>query len=59
MTLTIHLKPDQIEAMPERINEGGWGHKTGIKLIYIIPSTYTGEIFGLLTYFTQGKGNYG
>ena len=22
---------------------------------YIIPSTYTGEIFGLLTYFTQGK----
>ena len=31
MTLTIHLKPDQIEALPEAM-KGGWGHKTGIKL---------------------------
>ena len=37
MTLTIHLKPDQPEALPERINEGGWGHKTGIKLCIYHP----------------------
>jgi hypothetical protein len=36
MTLTIHLKPDQIEALPEAM-KGGWGHKTGIKLYIYHP----------------------
>ena len=49
------LKYDQPKTLLKRIDEGGWGHKTGIKHLYNIPSTYTGEIFGLLTYFTQGK----
>jgi len=39
--------------------KGGGRTKWASSFIYIIPSTYTGEIFGLLTYFTQGKGNYG
>ena len=34
--ITIHLKPDQIEALPQRINEGE-GHKTGIKLYIYHP----------------------
>ena len=41
----IHLKPDQPEALPERIDEGGWGHKTYIKLYMFILSTYTGILF--------------
>jgi hypothetical protein len=36
MTLTIHLKPDQIEALPEAM-KGGWGHKTGIMLYIYHP----------------------
>jgi hypothetical protein len=55
MTLTIHLKPDQPEALPERINEGGGVTKQASSSVYIIPSTYTGEIFGLLIYLTLGK----
>ena len=47
----VHLKPDQTKSVTERIEEeGGWGHKTGIKLIYIIPSTYTGYIFGFINF---------
>ena len=38
----IHLKPDQPEALSERIDEMGWVHKTGIKLYMFILSTYTG-----------------
>jgi hypothetical protein len=40
----IHLKPDKTEALPERINEGGGATKRASSFIYIIPSTYTGEI---------------
>jgi len=47
----IHQKPDQPEALPERIDEGGGPTKRASSFIYIIPSTYTGEKFGLLTYF--------
>ena len=36
MTLTIHLKPDQIESLPEAM-KGGWGHKTGINLYIYHP----------------------
>ena len=57
MTLTIHLKPYQIEALPEAM-KGGGVTKQASSFIYIIPSTYTGEIFGLLTYLTKVK-NYG
>jgi len=28
----VHLKPDQTKSVLERIDEWGWGHKTGIKL---------------------------
>jgi len=41
----IHLKPDQIEALPEAM-KGGGATKRASRLIYIIPSTYTGEILG-------------
>ena len=47
------------EVGSERINEGGGATKRASSFIYIIPSTYTGEIFGLLTYLTLGKENYG
>ena len=33
--------------------EGGVTKRASI-FVYIIPSTYTGEKFGLLTYFTKG-----
>ena len=54
----IHLKPDQIEALHEAM-KGGGATKRASRLIYIIPSTYTGEKFGLLIYLTLGKENYG
>ena len=40
------------------VKEGGGATKQASSFIYIIPSTYTGEIFGLLTYLTKVK-NYG
>ena len=42
----LHLKYDQPKTLHKRIDEGGWGHKTGIKHYIFILSTYTGEIFG-------------
>ena len=36
--------------MPERINEGGGVTKRATSFIYIIPSTYTGEIFGFINF---------
>ena len=56
MTLTIHIKPDQIEVLPEAMKVGGVT-KQASSYVYIIPSTYTGENFGLLTYLTKVK-NY-
>ena len=53
----IHLKPDQIEALHEAM-KGGGVTKRASSSVYIIPSTYTGENFGLLTYSTKVK-NYG
>jgi hypothetical protein len=44
--------------MSERAMKGGGATKRASRLIYIIPSTYTGEKFGLLTYLTKVK-NYG
>jgi hypothetical protein len=44
MTLTIYLKPDQIEALPEAMKWSGVT-KQAPSFIYIMPSTYTGEIF--------------
>ena len=38
--------------------KGGGATKQASSFIYIIPSTYTGENFGLLTYLTKVK-NYG
>ena len=49
------LKYDQPKTLLKRIDEGGWPTKLAPSFTYIIPPTYTGEIFGLLTYFTQGK----
>ena len=49
------LKYDQPKTLLKRIDEGGWPTKLAPSFIYIIPSTYTGEIIGSLTYFTQGK----
>jgi len=44
MTLTIHLKPDQIEALQEAM-KGGWGHKTSIKLYIYHPINLHGVDF--------------
>ena len=33
----------------------GGATKRASNFVYIIPSTYTGEIFGLLTYLTKGN----
>jgi len=41
------------------VMKGGWVTKRASSFIYIIPSTYTGEKFGLLKYLTLGKENYG
>jgi hypothetical protein len=49
MTLTIHLKPDQIEALSEAM-KGGGVTKRASSFIYIIPSTYTGYIFGFINF---------
>ena len=57
MTLTIHIKPDQIEVLPEAMKVGGVT-KRASRTVYIIPSNYTGENLGLLTYLTKVK-NYG
>ena len=40
------------------LRKDGGVTKRASRFIYIIPSTYTGEIFGLLTYLTKVK-NYG
>ena len=53
--ITIHLKPDQTEALPIRIDKGGLARKRAPSFIYITSHQPTGVIFGLLTYFTQGK----
>ena len=37
---------------------GEWATKRAPSSVYIIPSTYTGENFGLLTFLTKAK-NYG
>ena len=50
MTLTIHLKPDQPEALAERINEGGGITKRASSFRYIIPSTYTGHNSGFINF---------
>ena len=52
----IHLKPDQPEALPERIKEGGWGHKTGIKPYIYHPINLHGEDFRLANIFNTRKG---
>jgi len=44
--------------MSERAMNGGGATKQALSSVYIIPSTYTGEILGLLTYLTKVK-NYG
>jgi len=49
MTLTIHLKPDQIEALPEAM-KGGWGHKTGIKLYIYNPINLHGSEIRFLNF---------
>ena len=41
MTLTIHIKPDQIEVLPKAM-KGGGVTKRASSTVYIIPSTYTG-----------------
>ena len=46
------LKYDQLKTLLKRIDEGGWVTKLASSTIYNIPSTYTGEIFGLLTYLS-------
>jgi len=38
--------------------KGGGATKQALGSVYIIPSTYTGENFGLLNYLTKVK-NYG
>ena len=47
--ITIHLKPDQIEDLPEAMNGGGVT-KRASSFIYIFPSTYTGDIFGFINF---------
>jgi len=37
------------------VKEGGGVTKQASSSVYIIPSTYTGEIIGLLIYLTLGK----
>ena len=44
--------------MSETAMKGGGATKRASSSVYIIPSTYTGENFGLLTYLTKVK-NYG
>ena len=39
--------------------KGGGATKRASIFIYIIPSTYTEEKFGLLTYLSYVKDNYG
>jgi len=51
----LHLKYDQPKTLLKRIDEGGWPTKLAPSFIYIIPSTYTGEIFGLLTYLSSER----
>jgi hypothetical protein len=46
----IHLKPDKTEALPERINEWGWGHKTRINLYIYHPINLHGGDFRSLTF---------
>jgi len=57
-----HLRLLTLYCLRERykhyLNEGGWGHKTGIKLRIYHPIYLPGEIFGLLNYLTKVK-NYG
>ena len=44
----------------EHLNKAkGGATKRAPSTIYNIPSTYTGEKFGLLTYVSYVKGNYG
>ena len=43
------LKYDQPKTLLKRIDEGGWPTKLAPSFTYIIPSTYTGEIFGFKT----------
>ena len=45
----IHLKPDQPEALSEAM-KGGGGTKWASSIIYNIPSTYTGWIFGFINF---------
>jgi len=46
----LHLKYDQPKTLLKQIDEeGGGGTKRASSLIYIIPSTYIWENFGLLT----------
>ena len=46
----VHLKPNQPESLPVRIDEGGGATKRASKTIYNIPSTYTGEKFGFINF---------
>ena len=41
----VHLKPNQPESLPVRIDEGGWGHKTGINLYMYHPINLHGGDF--------------
>ena len=49
MTLTIHIKPDQIEVLPEAMKVGGVT-KRASSYVYIIPPTYTVENFGFINF---------
>jgi hypothetical protein len=42
-SITIHLKPDQLEPLSKIINEGGWGNKTGINLYIYHPINLHGD----------------
>ena len=46
----MYLPTDHGDVSVKRINEGGWGYKTGINLFIFILSTYTGEIFGFINF---------
>jgi hypothetical protein len=42
-SITIHLKPGQLEPLSKIINEGGWGKKTGIKQYIYRPINLHGD----------------
>ena len=47
----LHLKYDQPKTLLKRIDEGGWGHKTGIKLYIYHPINLHGGDFRFVNLF--------